>query len=163
MSNARKVGKLFGCSKGTVWYWRKKRCKQSLLLCTKGGARNWKYSPQARKYLEEVTWTYARRRPTSRLIDYVCNAQRHGFVDTNRMFFSRLFKSWRWSFKRPQAKQTHKYSIPNIIHYVEFLLFARTVPWEKLKFLDEAHFISKGTYLPYSFPPSYPLFTVLLT
>lgn len=59
---------------------------------------------------------------------------------------SRIFKSWRWSFKKPDRYQYLKYRRENIERYVAYLAGIDDIPWIRLKFLDESKFISKGKY-----------------
>jgi len=54
----------------------------------------------------------------------------------------KIFKSWRWSFKKPHRKQFNKYKLENLTYYGEFLFSVQFIPWEKLKFCDESHFVS---------------------
>lgn len=65
--------------------------------------------------------------------------------DLEESYIRRIFKSWRWSWKKPIRKQFHKYSSSNLRYYGDFLSFILGFPdWTKLKFIDEVHFVGKG-------------------
>jgi hypothetical protein len=59
-------------------------------------------------------------------------------------FILRIFKEWKWSFKKTSKKQIYKYSTKNIIRYFNFIKKIQTLDMHKLKYLDESHFESKG-------------------
>ena len=60
------------------------------------------------------------------------------------MFVSRIFKKWRWSFKKPSYEQLNKYTQENILYYATYQHCIKEIPWYRLKFADESHFNSKG-------------------
>jgi len=62
------------------------------------------------------------------------------------MYVSRIFKSWRWSYRIPERKQLLKYTKANILYYGTYITSIYNIPWERLKFVDEAHFISKDLH-----------------
>lgn len=74
-------------------------------------------------------------------------------VKINISYIQQIFRRWRWHAKIPAVKQIQKYSSENINHYLRFVHYFHTnrrytlgivtIPWEKLKFLDEVHFIPK--------------------
>jgi len=64
----------------------------------------------------------------------------------NRMYVSRLFKKWRWSYKTPERKQILKYTKENISYYGTYITTAYCIPWDRLKFMDEGHFVSKDLH-----------------
>ena len=77
-------------------------------------------------------------------------------VAVSTKWVSRVFKSWRWSWKVPTVVQLHKFTPENIERYVNYVFFAAGIPLHRLKFADEIHFISKGT----AQPSPRPLFSV---
>jgi len=62
------------------------------------------------------------------------------------MYVSRLFKKWRWSYKTPERKQILKYTKENISYYGTYITTAYCIPWDRLKFMDEGHFVSKDLH-----------------
>lgn len=53
-----------------------------------------------------------------------------------------------FSFQIAGHKQLQKYTPENMRYYDTFVEWVRTVPVERLKFLDECHFVPKGSFLP---------------
>jgi len=56
----------------------------------------------------------------------------------------RLLKFWNWSWKVPSFVQINKYTVENMNYYGYFLLFLKGVAPQRLKFIDESHFVSKN-------------------
>jgi len=104
-----------------------------------GGRRYSKWTEEQRFALHLLIWEEAKTNPTNTLSDYVRVATQRGF-DTNTKYVARVFKSWRWSFTRPSTTQWHKYTPENLAYYGDYLCFSRSIPWGRLKFVDEAHF-----------------------
>jgi len=92
--------------------------------------------------LWELLWTYCQQKPTARIPRYVRIASEAGY-EVNEMYISRTFKEWRWSFKKASHEQLQKYTQSNISYYLQFVSSIQSIPWCKLKFLDESHFKSK--------------------
>ena len=65
-------------------------------------------------------------------------------------FVASIFKQWHWIQKRPTHQQIQKYSITNIQWYWQHITGILTVPYKKLKYLDEAHFVSKDLHAQYA-------------
>lgn len=129
-----------------VSYWNKKSIDPSFHCGTQGGARNFKYSLEVQHELEKLLWSLAIVHPTWSLAEFVVELNNNGFL-VNREFIRVIFHKWRWSWKRADPKQPHKYSIPNMNYTIEFVLWIRTVPFTRLKYLDESHFNSKGLFI----------------
>ncbi len=66
----------------------------------------------------------------------------HFYLSTT--FIKKIFKQWKWSFKKASKKQVNKYTQANIITYFRFGLFLDGVENWKLKYLDESHFESSS-------------------
>jgi len=56
---------------------------------------------------------------------------------------SRVLKKIGWTWRVPTRFQIHKYTLTNITRYVHYLTVVQTIPWNCLKFVDEAHIVSK--------------------
>jgi len=63
-----------------------------------------------------------------------------------------IFRSWNWSWKGkvntidnnylvPAVQQLQKFTSRNMQDYFSYAISIRKLPMEKLKFLDEAHFV----------------------
>lgn len=141
------VAETFGATHGEVKYWRAKVQDANFHPGRPGGHRHIWRSNDDDLELQRITWIYCKRNPHATLRACVRNAERHGFT-TSKMFFSRLFRRWGWSFKQPETKHIAKYSTGNIMNYIQFLLFVRRVPLQRLKFLDESHLVPRGMEPP---------------
>jgi len=74
-------------------------------------------------------------------------------INVNRMFISRILRSWRWSWKIPVRFHLYKYTKDNIDRYMHWVHWIQDIPWDRLKFLDEAHFIGRKLYRNYCLAP----------
>jgi len=63
--------------------------------------------------------------------------------DCEREFIRRIFKAWRWSWKKPAYKQIQKYTPENIERYNAYGAWILEQDLKKIKFMDEVHFVSK--------------------
>jgi hypothetical protein len=52
-----------------------------------------------------------------------------------------IFKYWNWSWKIPGVQQLKKYTPSNLEYYFTFAVSIRYIPFLKMKWLDEAHFM----------------------
>jgi hypothetical protein len=82
-------------------------------------------------------------KPTQHIGDYVQELQQNGY-DCHREFVRMIFKSWRWSWKRPSYKQLQKYTTRNLQLYDAYEAWIKQQDLSKIKFVDEVHFVSKG-------------------
>ena len=76
-------------------------------------------------------------------LEHRSNLQRLGYnvsVSTIR----RIFKRWGWSYKSPSVVQLQKYSLSNLCYYFNYLMDVATIPYSKIKFLDECHFAHRA-------------------
>jgi hypothetical protein len=70
-------------------------------------------------------------------MDYVEDLHSLGF-DVKVSYVRAIFRSWRWSWRKPCKEQLQKYTDENIVDYLHFLSWVRNeVSWDRLKFLDE--------------------------
>ena len=58
-------------------------------------------------------------------------------VRVSRMWLSRMFRRWRWSFKKISHKHVRKFAM---------VINIRNVPMHNIKYIDEASFDSRGHY-----------------
>lgn len=61
----------------------------------------------------------------------------------NIPWIQRAFKKWRWVHKRACRIQLHKYTQKNLTRYLHFLGGVWDIPWSRLKFADECHFVAR--------------------
>ena len=125
------VGNTFMVNRWFVEYWRKKESDPTHHLSSHGGRRNSKYQDSLQLLLEVLLWIHCTDYPQSTLQEYCEAVLEYGF-EVNRMYLSRIFRKWRWSFKKPTIKQIHKYRIDNIHYYGTFLTSITQIPWVRL-------------------------------
>lgn len=140
------AARAFNVSYPLAVYWYHKYLNPEFHGNTYGGHRWCKFSERDRYILEARLWQTAKEHPCWRIQDFVEDLILAGF-SVNREFVRRIFKTWRWSWKRADPKQPHKYTLENMNYTIDFVLWIRTVPLDKVKFLDESHFNSKGMEL----------------
>lgn len=141
------VASRFGTSRNCVAYWRKRFKDPSWHGGSLGGARNVVFPDVVLLAVQLLLWYNATEHPLSTLQEHRQFVHSAVGLWLSRQYVGVIFKSWRWSFKRPSIKQAHKYKASNILYYTDFCVGVGEIPWAKLKFLDEAHFRSKGTSL----------------
>jgi len=56
---------------------------------------------------------------------------------------SRVLKKIGWTWRVPTRFQIHKYTLNNIVRYTHYLTVVQGIQWKHLKFIDEAHVVSK--------------------
>ena len=64
----------------------------------------------------------------------------------DRTYVCRLLKEWGLTFKTPVAKQINKFTVANCLYYAEYVTTIIDFDWTRLKYCDECHFESAGTY-----------------
>ena len=152
----KKASKAFGVSYQLALYWHGKYSNKEFHSDSHGGARYSKFSDEERFLLESKLWECVKSHPCWSISEFVDFITEEAQYDVNDQFIRRIFKGWRWSWKKSDAKQPQKYSLGNINYSIDYNLWVRTVPFQKLKFLDESHFNSKGMF--FSFRPPSPLY-----
>jgi hypothetical protein len=65
-------------------------------------------------------------------------------VVVSRSWLSRMFRRWRWSFKKISHKHIRKFTPQNIQYYGLYLINIRTIPMHNIKYIDESSFDSRG-------------------
>jgi transposase len=61
-------------------------------------------------------------------------------------FVGRIFQSWGWTWKKPAHVQLRKFTVENMRNWYYWVILVNFIPWDKLKFLDESHFVSRALY-----------------
>jgi len=98
-------------------------------------------------------WWRCQYNPTTRLPEYRKEVWEKLRIDVSVPTLSRIFLSWRWSWKRPDYRQLNKYTTENISYYFTYVMNIISLPCDKLKFADESHFVSKDLYRDYALSP----------
>jgi hypothetical protein len=132
-----------------VYYWRRKIISKKFHQSTWGGTRTRKFSESELLDIKSKLWLICKSNPTTHIHEYQRKIRTSLQLNISETYIRNIFKSWRWSWKNVEYKQTHKYKPENIARYGKYLLWVAEQDWKKLKFLDEAHFVnrSKKIYL----------------
>jgi transposase len=93
---------------------------------------------------ETYLWRNVKRNPLQTIEQHRRFLARIGFT-VGREFIRRTFLRWKWSWKKPQKKQVQKYTPVNIEKYTRFVVGIRDLPLEKIKYLDESHFVARDS------------------
>lgn len=120
----------FGASKGRVQYHKKKLLDgwKNLILINfldfhslPHGGNLYSASrfsdPQTKLRLSAFLWWQCQRKPTTKLKEYCRKVQQFLNLKVSVTTIRRIFRSWRWTFKKPDYKQIQKYSNENISYY----------------------------------------------
>jgi len=102
-----------------------------------------KFSPEEEEQVSTLIWNKCKAEPFTTLGEYRQYLTEKGF-NVSKSYLQRLFKKWRWSWKKPGKVQIQKYTHENMKYYFEWIIGIQGIPWKRLKFLDEAHCVSKG-------------------
>jgi len=76
-------------------------------------------------------------RPVSARITFL---QEHGY-NVSAGYVRKIYSSW--TTKKPERKHLLKYTTENLDYYGSFLYQVYFVPWNRLRYLDEASFVSR--------------------
>jgi hypothetical protein len=108
--------------------------------------------------VQKLLWLNVCSNPTYNLHQHVALFAQQG-IEVKHDFVGRIFRSWGW--KKPAHTQIRKFSPENIAYYREWVQFILLFPWKRLKFVDEAHFVSRDLYRRHVVGPrGYQLFVV---
>jgi len=113
---------------------------------TWGGKRWTKFSVSKSKIMSLVLWKMVKDAPDKFTLAGLVQQMRQIGFDVNTKFLGRIFKTWRWSWKVPVRFHHAKYSADNIDRYLNYILWIQDIPWYKLKFVDECHFVGRNLH-----------------
>jgi hypothetical protein len=85
------------------------------------------------------------QRPGLTLLGYSHEMQKRYGVSLDRNWISRALSRLDYSEKLMSRRSWHKYTPENLKAYGDYMADVRSIPLGHIKFLDEAHFNSKGT------------------
>jgi hypothetical protein len=122
--------------------------------------RHFKFSNADQAKLEALLWLSVRENPCKPLTMHQLFLKQFGFK-VQPQFLGKIFQRWGWRWKKPVRRQIEKYSMQNIEKYLCFLAGVSDIPMERLKFLDEAHFVSKDLHRRQAMgEPGEPVFVI---
>jgi len=133
-------------SKQSAYYWKRKLLDPLFHPKKNGGIRRMKFLPEERLVYESVLWSILKRCPQATISQLVAFLHSNAFQKVNYSDVRDCLVRWRWSYKVPSHIQLQKYSEANCRYYAQFLLAIQGIEWTKLKFLDEAHFVSRDLF-----------------
>jgi len=125
-------------------YWKEKVTNVNFHPKRHGGKRSTKFGIFD-GLVHGLVWKALKRNPSTKPAEIRMYLSRLGIVVSTR-YVNRLLDTWNWSKKKSIQHQINKYSLVNIQKYYDFVWGIRDIPWYKLKFLDECHFVSKSCY-----------------
>jgi len=111
-------------------------------IVTHGGQRTTKWTPESRALYEALLWIDIEEHPAYSSVKRAKNLAVIGLTVTPD-YINKTLQIWDLHRKKPQVTHYNKYSPENIFYYSEYCLWVQQIPYEKLKFLDEAHFVHK--------------------
>ncbi len=129
-----------------IYYWVRKFENPNYHTDQHGGLRWAKWTGDERIHLLNSIFQICQQNTLASLKDFREILQNdYGFAPPPSFgWLSGLFKSWRWSFKKPDVHQFDKYSEANIEYYAAFLYKIQDIPWQRIKYCDESLFDSRG-------------------
>jgi len=116
--------------------------------------RGLKYAKDIDGLLQALLWRMVRLHPTRTVQDHVNNLCMVSGLAIKRNFVLRIFHNWRWSWKKPAVQHLHKYSSENIRYYADWVTLIPHLPMRRLKFVDEAHFVSRKLHRSHMLAPT---------
>jgi len=138
------TARLFGVSRCYARYWFKKATDPSFHPNSVGGKRRGVFLEEELPILREFLWSLIETGGdlvSLKLCALLASKAFNRHVTTEVL--SRLFKSWRWSWRIPSRVQILKYTTENIRRYAAFAVWIQEQDWKTVKFADEAHVVSK--------------------
>jgi len=139
-----KAAKTFSVFRNTVRHWYRRYFNKALHSQGCGGVRHAKFYSHELPVVITVLLHFLRHHPTSTF------TQVHSFLRTafvprvfSKSTTSRVLKKIGWTWRVPTRFQIHKYTLNNIVRYTHYLTVVQGIQWKHLKFIDEAHVVSK--------------------
>jgi len=155
------ISKTFGTTCSRISYWEKRILNPNFHSGTWGGQRWSKFSSNQRKLLLVYLWYLVTEGPDRFTLGSLVQEMSKAGFEVNRMYLSRIFRSWKWSWKIPVRFHKKKYRSDNIDRYMNFLLWIQDIPWARLKFADESHFVGRRLFKKLALGPIGHRVTVL--
>ena len=135
------VARELGVGRGYVSYWR-----QEALTWRHGsnrwGGRRWtKYPVTLEAYIEAYIQFFVVESNWVTTVGKIASALRS--LGVTRGWLKARFRLWGWTWAQATARSWHKFTIENMTHYAGYLAWSQTIPWMRLKFADEASYVSR--------------------
>ena len=105
----RAAAQFIDVSRGKADYWKSKRNDANFHPRSHGGSYNQPRTPEKILMMEIFVWTLVSSDPFLKIGHIKSRLQDQLGEIVSRDWISRLFKSWKWSYKKADWKQLHKY------------------------------------------------------
>jgi len=79
--------------------------------------------------------------PLFNIADHVAALAPLGVI-VSPSFLKQIFCNWQWSWKKPTIQHINKYTPENVRYYERWVSLVPHLPFDRLKFCDELHFLS---------------------
>jgi hypothetical protein len=130
-------------TRGYLQYWKKKYLNPSYKTGKHGGWRRGTFHPDEYPVLNEIVSYLAKRKPDTDLkgladaLSIITNRTVHKTV------LSKLLKKLGWRWNVPTVFQLKKYTLFNINRYLNYVYSIKKIPWNRIKFVDESHIVTR--------------------
>ena len=142
---------IFQTSESRVLYWLRKFVDTSFHPLSHGGKQREKFDKVTRNFIRTILWDTFTKFPLGNVAFFTNELVELGFP-VNYNDIRAIFQSWKWSWKGkinsigtnclvPAVQQLQKFTSRNMEDYFSYAIEIQKLPMEKLKFLDEAHFV----------------------
>jgi hypothetical protein len=101
-----------------------------------------KWGDEFERVVEHLLWLHVRLYPHNNLQQHTIKLHEAGAL-VSKAHVARIFRNWRWSWKRPCVQHIRKYTPANIRAYTHWVAVVPQLPMRRLKFVDESHFVSR--------------------
>jgi len=125
-------------------YWTHKYIRQDFHPKKHGGIRRATFCKNELEIVQGVLISVLRVFPYIDLVGLVQFLCIYFYRHVTRSVVQRLLKKLRWSWRIPTKVQINKFSQQNLLRYAVYIDSIQSIPWDKLKFMDEAHIVSRS-------------------
>ncbi len=150
----RKAVSAFGLSRDQIRYWKKKIVNANFRNGTWGGNRRSKYNVDQKIVLTFLLRYLVDKLPTLSLRQYQIQLAHAGF-ELSRPTICRIIRDFGYSRKVAEYKQRQKFTSENVSRMLHHVLLMpdllRLYGIDRIKFLDEVHFVTKGMDRQYGY------------
>lgn len=133
-------------NRGRAFYWTKKLLDPTWRSNTHGGRRRGTFTQDELKTINQRILQYLQSRPSASLNSVTEFLSRAYNRRVSKSVTQRLLKKLGWSWRIPTGFQIQKYTLRNMARYLDYIRGIQKIPPPKIKFLDEAHIVSKDLH-----------------
>jgi len=104
--------------------------------------RGLKFGEENDNLIQGLLWRHVVLHPSFNIANHVAALVPFGVI-VSPSFVKRIFRNWRWSWKKPTIQHINKYTPENVRYYERWVSLVPLLPFDGLKFCDESHFVSR--------------------